>query len=403
MRTRSPRLALLLGFCLASSVWAQTISDPFAEGRRLFEEKKYEEALAKFRLSLEYLPHDPTILSWVGAAQMSLSKYAEAEQSLTEAVERGGTSYEFFELLAASQARQGKWDAALATVKRYREVGPEAERKTNEAKLKNLEVALNLEHRAECLRSEPPAQACAEAALEAAWRVGTQDPAQSATFAQIWLSQGVSESDATRKAELLSRAETASRTWLAAAPPAEANRAKIFLGTTLVRERKFQEALPVLEEASKAEPGNCSVKLELARAYLGQENWAQVKAVATEAIACKPDEPIGYFLRASAEFGLEECPAVVKDGAEYLKRLPPGKEEPKFVKYCKSVLDTQRAQADQEEYKKQMDRWIRQQLEDGDKAVEETLMRGRKKKPPEKDSSKSDAKTGATPPKANTP
>src|SRR5262245_28618362 len=221
MRPRSPRLAVLLGLCLAGTVWAQTISDPFAEGRRLFEEKKYAEALAKFRKSLEYLPHDPTILSWVGAAQISLSQFAEAEQSLTEAVDRGGTSYEFFELLAASQTRQGKWDAALATLARYREVGPEAERKANEEKLRNLEVALHLEKRGECLRREPADQQCADTELESAWKLGTKDPAQAATLAQIWMSEGVSESDPKQKAEFLGRAEAAARTWLGAAAPAE--------------------------------------------------------------------------------------------------------------------------------------------------------------------------------------
>ncbi len=393
MRPRSPHIVPLLGIFLAWSVLAQTISDPFAEGRRLFEEKKYEEALAKFQKSLEYLPHDPTILSWVGASQLSLSRFAEAEQSLTEAVDRGGTSYQFFELLAASQARQAKWDAALGTVKRYREVGPEVERKENEEKLRALDVALHLEKRGECLRRDPPEHPCADTALEAAWQLGANDPAHAATFAQVWLSHGVSETEPARKGELLARAETASRVWVAAAGAAEANRARVFLGTTLVRERKFEEAAGVLEEARTAEPSNCSVKLELARAYLGRENYPKVKAAASEAITCKPEDAIGYFLRASAEFGLEECPAVVKDGAEYLKRVPPGKEEPKFVKYCKSVLESQRAQADQQEYKKQMERWVRQQLEEGDRTVEETLLKPKKKKTPDKENGKGSEKS----------
>lgn len=385
------KLGLLLAcVCIAVLARAQESFDPFAEGRKLFEQKKYEEALAKFQKSLEYLPHDPTILSWIGATYLSLSKYPESEQALTEAVERGGTSYKFFELLSAAQARQGKWDAALATVKKYREVGIEEEKKENEEKLRTFEAALHIEKRVECLHREPPDRACADQELEAAWQLHPKDPAQDVSFTQIWTSKALAETDPARKAEAYARAETSARAWLASAVEAEKPKAKYALATVLVREKKFDEAIPMLEEIRKADPGNCAVKLELSRVFLAKADFAQAKALSSEAIDCRPDETQGYLMRATAEYGLNDCPSVIKDGAEYKKRA--GKEEPKFVAYCRGVLESNQAAVNQQrqhadDYKK----WIEQQLAEGDKAVEEALkprQRGGKKQDDKDDKDK---------------
>lgn len=389
-RTKIVVLALCVG--IAGMLWAQEAFDPFAEGRQLFEQQKYQEALVKFQKSLEYLPHDPTILSWIGATYLSLSKYAEAEQALTEALERGGTSYKFFELLSATQARQAKWDAALATIRRFREVGVEEEKKQNEEKLRTLEAALHLEKRLECLRREPADRACADQELDAAWQIHAKDPAQDVSFTQIWTSKGVAEQDPARKAEAYARAETAARSWLQSAPEADKPKAKMALAIVLVRQKKYDDALPFLEQIRSADPANCAAKLELARAYLGKEDYAQAKTFASEAIECRPEETQGYLLRATAEYGLDDCPSVVRDGAEYKKRAA-GKEAPKFVAYCRSVLDSQRAAVDEKQkHAEDMKRWIQQQLEEGDKAVEEALkprQRTPTKKPDEK-SKKSD-------------
>ncbi len=390
MKLRFWHAAAISCFCLAGILRAETIavSDPFADGRRLFEEKKYEEALTKFQKALEYLPHDPTILSWVGAADMQLSRYSEAEQALKEAVERGGTSYKFFELLAASQAHQSKWDAALATVRKYREVGPDDEKKENEEKLRTLEIALHLEKRLECLRREPPDRACADTELDAAWQLKPTDPAQHVSFTQIWMSKGLAEKDPARKAEFYAKAETAARSWVASAAEADRVRARIALGTVLVRQKKFDDAIPVLAEASKVDPSNCAIRLELARAHLGKEDFEQAKAAASGVIDCHADESQGYLLRATAEYGLEDCRSVIKDGAEYVKRSP-GKEEPKFVVYCRSVIDSQRAEADRQKQAEDYKKWVRQQLEEGDKAVEESINKKPKhngKKQDDKDS-----------------
>lgn len=383
MKSRRWYVAALC-FCLVGVVGAQTFTDPFAEGREAFEAKKYEEALAKFRRALEIVPGEPTILSWVGAANMQLARYAEAEAALTEAVAKGGTAYQFFELLAKSQIHQGKWDAALATIRRYREVAPEAEKQENEEKLRALESALHLEKRLECLRADPPNLLSADAELETAWKLNAKDPAQYVSFAQIWTSKALAEKDPVRKAEYYARAEAAARAWVAsAADAAEKIRAKTALGTVLVRQKKYDEAITVLDEASKAEPSNCALKLQIARAYLGKEDFRQAKAMASEAIDCAPAEPQGYLLRATAEYQLEDCPSVVKDGAQFAQRAP-GKEEPKFITYCKSVIKWERAQADRQKHADDYKKWILQQLEEGDKAVEESIGK------PKKDEKKND-------------
>jgi tetratricopeptide (TPR) repeat protein len=338
--------------------------DPFEAGRKLFEQQKYAEALAKFQETLKWVPEDPLVLSWIGACHVSLSQFPEAEKALKAAIDNGGNSYKFFELLTVSQVRQAKWDDALATIKRYRETATADEVQQNLDKLRAVESALHLEKRVACLRLDPPDKDCADAEAETAWALGAQDPAQSAQFAQIWLARGASETDPARRDAMYARAEAASRAWLAAAPAPDSARAKASLGTALVRQKKLDEALTVLEEAIQADPLNCALRGEVTRVHLAREDFPAAKAAATEMIACRSDDPQGWLFRAMAEHGLENCPGVLKDGAEYMKRAP-GKDEPKFVTYCKQVLDWKKAE---DERKKQLDeykKWVQQQLESG--------------------------------------
>src|SRR5262249_36888136 len=146
--------------------------------------------------------------------------------------------------------------------------------------------------------------------------------AQAPTFTQIWLSRGAMEQDPAKKAELYGRAEAAVRTWLASAPDADKVRAKTTLANLLLRQKRYDDAIPLIEELKAGDPANCSARLELARAYLGKEDYPKARAAAADAVECQPAEPQGYLLRATAAYAADDCPAVVKDGAEYAKRAP---------------------------------------------------------------------------------
>ena len=333
MRPRRTLFAVLLGALLCGAVFAQ-FEDPFQEGKRLFEEKKFAEALERFKQALEYLPDDQSILSWIGACHMSLAQYPEAEVALGKAIDAGGRDYRFFELLAASQVQQRKWDAAIATVKKYRDLTPDAEEAEHDQTLRTLESALRLEKRADCAAAEPPDRACTDAEAEAAWALKPLDPTQYDRFMQIWIGKAVIEQDPAKREEYLSRTEIAAKTWIPSATGADAIRAKAILGNVFLRQKRYDEAQATLEEVKKADPTFCAVMFDLARVQLGKGDFNAAKGMATEGIACAPDDPQGYLLRATAEYGLDDCPAVVKDGAEFAKRAA-GKASPMFMNWLR--------------------------------------------------------------------
>jgi len=361
-------MRMLLFLVLLSGAWPAAAQfdaeDPFEAGKKLFGEQKYTEALAKFQETLKWIPDDPTVLSWIAATHVQLSQFPEAEKSIQAAIANGGTSYQFYEMLTVSQVRQSKWDEALATIGKYRKIAPEAELKTNEPKLRAVEAALHLEKRGECLRRDPPDRDCADAEAEAAWNLGVNDPAQHAQFTQIWLIRGANTTDPAKKAEMYARAEKAARAWVGSAQPADAVRAKAALGTALVRQKKYDDAIPLLEEARRAEPTNCAILLELTRIHLAKEDYAAAKSTSSELATCRPDDPQPYLLRAMAEQGLGDCPAVIKDGAEYMKRAP-GKEEPKFVTYCKQMAEWEKNESKRQKQLEDYKKWVKQQLESG--------------------------------------
>lgn len=364
MKSNLRLFALLLAALLAASASAQ-FDDPFVEGKRLFEAQKFAESLEKFKEALQYVPDDQSILSWIGACHMSLAQYPEAEQALGKAIDAGGRDYRFFELLAASQVQQRKWDAAIGTVKKYRDLAPDDEEKGHDAVLRNLESALRLEKRVDCLRREPPDRECDDAEAEAAWRLEPTDPVQYNRFMQIWIAKGASEQDPAKRAEYMARSEKSILAWLPNAPAADAPRLKAILGNIYLKQKRYDEAITTLEAVKAADPTLCSVRFDLVRVHLGKNELETAKSLATEAIACAPDDPQGYLLRATAEYGLDDCPAVVKDGAEFAKRAA-GKTSPKFVAYCKNVMDWEKSEKDRQKRVDEYKKWLLQQIEYGD-------------------------------------
>jgi tetratricopeptide (TPR) repeat protein len=251
------------------------------------------------------------------------------------------------------------------TVKKYRDLTPDAEEGEHDQVLRTLESALRLEKRADCVAAEPPDRDCGDAEAEAAWALKPQDPTQYNRFMQIWIAKAVVEQDPAKREEYLRRTETAATTWLPSATGAEAVRAKAILGNVYLRQKRYDEAQATLEEVKKADPTFCGVQFDLARVQLGKGDFNAAKAVATEAIACAPDDPQGYLLRATAEYGLDDCPSVVKDGAEFAKRAA-GKASPKFVSYCKNVMDWEKSEKDRQKRVDEYKKWLMQQIEYGD-------------------------------------
>jgi tetratricopeptide (TPR) repeat protein len=376
MRSRCALWIAVLAVVCSTAVLAQ-YEDPNVEGRHLFEEKKYAEAIVKFTEALNYLPNDPSILSWLAACHLNLGHLPQAEDALSRAIAAGGKEYRFFELLAATQFQLKEIDAAIATVHKYREVAPAAEQAQNDAKLRVVESEMHLAKRVECLKKDPPDKACGDAEAEAAWALESKSITHALQFSQIWNYAAGAEQDPVKRDQYLQRTEVATREWLKSATGADALRAKSVLGSVLTRQKRYDEAITVLGEIVAADPSRFSARVDLIRAYLAKEDFVAAKQASSDAIALAPEDPQGYLHRAMAEYGLEDCPAAVKDGAEYVKRAA-GKPTPKFLEYCKGVMQWEQAERDRkkhqvEDYKK----WLMQQLDYGD----EESTDGQAKKP----------------------
>lgn len=378
MRFRFIVFAVVVAALVCGAALAQ-FEDPFVAGKSLFEQKKYAEALERFKEAAQYLPNDQSILSWIGACHMSLAQYPEAEQALSRAIDAGGRDYRFFELLAASQVQQKKWDAAIASVKRYRDLTPDEEEKGHDEVLRTLESALRLEKRVVCLKSDPPDRACGEAEADAAWALKPNDPATYNTFMQIWYAAAVGEQDLVKREEYFRRTESAATTWLQHATGDDVQKAKMTLSSVYLKQKRYDDAIVVLDQIKAANPTYCVARFDLTRAYLGKGEFEKSKALAADAIACAPDDPQGYLLRATAEYGLDDCPSVVKDGAEFAKRAA-GKASPKFVSYCKNVIDWEKSEKDRQKRLDEYKKWLMQQIEYGDEEAGEEAAQPPKKK-----------------------
>ncbi len=365
MKRRFAMMIAVLCVALHGAALAQ-FEDPNVAGRQLFDEKKFVEAAAKFKEALTYRSNDPSILSWLAACHLNLGQLPEAEDALARAIAAGGKEFRFFELLAATQFQQKKIDQAIATVRKYREVTPEAEQATNDAKLRTFEAEMHLAKRVECLRQTPPDRAGADAAAETAWVLEAKSLTHASQFAQIWNVAAGAEQDPAKRDEFLKRTETATREWLKTATGPDALRAKTILGSVLTKQKRYDDSIPLLREIIAADPTRFAARIDLIRAYLAKEDFNAAKQAASEAIAIAPNNPQGYLHRAMAEYGLEDCPSVVKDGTEFA-RLAAGKPSPKFLEYCKGVLDWQQSEKDRKnqqvaDYKK----WLMEQLDYGD-------------------------------------
>lgn len=384
MKQRFALVAALACLVFSGAVVAQ-FEDPNVAGRQLFDQKKFAEAAVKFKEALTYVPNDPSILSWLAACHLNLSQYPEAEDALARAVAAGGKEFRFFELLAATQYEQKKVDAAIATVKKYREVAPAEDLKQNEVKLRPFESELHLAKRLECLRATPPNRACGDAEAEAAWAVGANEPKWYQQFAEIWAAAAETpELEAAKRDDYLKRAETATRGWMTIATGPDLLRAKTVLGGLLTKQKRYEDAIPLLQEIVAADPTQISARITLIRAYVFKEDFVTAKQAATEAIAVAPENPQGYLYRAMAEYRLEDCPAVVKDGAEYAKRSA-GKPVPGFLSTCKNVLEFEQSEKDRkrrevDDYKK----WLMQQLDYGDEESSDAAPAKKPEAPPKK-------------------
>jgi tetratricopeptide (TPR) repeat protein len=124
MRTRFVAPIALLAALWSGMVLAQ-YEDPNVEGRHLFEEKKFAEAAVKFKEALNFLPNDPSILSWLAACHLNLNQLPEAEDALARAIAAGGKEYRFFELLAATQFQLKKYDDAIESFRQSIRLKPD--------------------------------------------------------------------------------------------------------------------------------------------------------------------------------------------------------------------------------------------------------------------------------------
>ena len=320
-------------------------NDNFAEGQRLFNEKKFEAALEQFKEADALVPNEPRVYSWIAACLNELGRYAEAEKRLQGALEIIRESQKqdasklvtvppidvgYFQLLALIQTNLHEYEKARATLDTYKfnDDGSEDAKNTKQAlaTAKQTIRARMVVIGTECVKTGD--LECTRKAFSQAEAIQRSNPPLLETVARDAVAKADREPNKTdeekaNRAKQFDVAVKTTRMWVAEAPSSpDAQRllAKALAGGRT--KEGCEEATKVLnalwDASSDPAKRDSTIQLDLAVAQYCLENWDQAAAAASSFIALNPDDPRGrgYCLRSSAQFQLGRCPETIEDGAK---------------------------------------------------------------------------------------
>ncbi len=319
-------------------------NESFAEGQRLFNEKKFEAALEQFKEADALVPNEPRVYSWIAACLNELGQYAEAEKRLLRALEIIRETQKqdasklvtvppidvgYFQLLALIQTNLHQFEKARKTLETYTfpDDGSEDAKTTKQAleaskqTIRARMVAIG----SECLRAgdvECTRQALTHA--DALVRT-TQSPREALAKNAVARAEGEpsgTDAEKASRAKLFDTAVQATRFWLEESPNSlEAQR---LLAKALVGGRTkagCEEATKILTALWDASPDpaqrDSTIQLELAVAQGNcLERWEPAVAAASSFIALNPDDARGqgYCVRSYAQYQLGRCAETIEDG-----------------------------------------------------------------------------------------
>jgi tetratricopeptide (TPR) repeat protein len=320
-------------------------NDNFAEGQRLFNEKKFQAALDQFKEADALVPNEPRVYSWIAACLNELGQYAEAEKRVQGALEIIRESQKqdasklvtvppidvgYFSLLALVQTNLHEYEKARATLDTYKfnDDGSEDAKNTKQAlaTAKQTIRARMVVIGTECLKTGD--LDCTRKAFSQAEAMQRSNPPLLETVARDAVAKairepGKTEEEKANRAKQFDVAVKTTRMWVAEAPSSpEAQRllAKALAGgRTKEGCEEATKVLTALWDAS-TDPAkrDSTIQLELALAYQCLEHWEQEAAAASQFITLNPDDARGqgYCIRSYAQYRLGRCPETIEDGAK---------------------------------------------------------------------------------------
>jgi tetratricopeptide (TPR) repeat protein len=337
-------------------------NDNFAEGQRLFNEKKFQAALDQFKEADALVPNEPRVYSWIAACLNELGQYAEAEKRVQGALEiiREAQKQDasklvtvppidvgYFSLLALVQTNLKEYEKARATLDTYKfnDDGSEDAKNTKQAlaAAKQTIRARMVVIGTECVKTGD--LECTRKAFSQAEAIQPSNPPLLETVARDAVAKAdrepkKTEEEKANRAKQFDVAVKTTRMWVAEAPHSpEAQRllAKALTGgRTKEGCEEATKVLTTLWDAS-TDPAkrDSTIQLDLAAAQSCLEQWEQAAAAASQFITLNPDDARGqgYCIRSIAQFKLGHCPETIEDGA----RCKDGTAQP-LVEACQKHI-----------------------------------------------------------------
>jgi tetratricopeptide (TPR) repeat protein len=357
--------AVLLGAPPARS----DANESFAEGQRLFNEKKFEAALEQFKEADALVPNEPRVYSWIAACLNELGQYAEAEKRLVRALEIIRESQKqdasklvtvppidvgYFQLLSLIQTNLHEFEKARNTLETYTfpDDGSEDAKKTKQAleASKQTVRARMVAIGTDCVRAGD--LECGRKALTQAEAIQKANSSLRESLARDAVVRadrepGATDEEKANRAKQFESAVKVTRFWLEEAP--NSPDAQRLLAKALAGGRTkegCEEATRVLTAlwSASTDPAkrDSTIQLDLAVAYSCLEHWEQASAAASSFIELNPTDPRGqgYCLRSFAQFQLGHCPETIEDGAR-CKNADGTARQLKHVEVCQQHLDKQ--------------------------------------------------------------
>jgi tetratricopeptide (TPR) repeat protein len=317
-------LAALLAFSTAA--WPAFQTDFTADGLKALDEQRYEAAAQAFTKAIEADPKDHGAHFYLGLAYSFLGKDAEgvaeyrkalelkprlyeaelntgilllrqknpadALPLLADAVEQKPAEFQPVSYLAEAQLATGSFDSAEASFRRAVELDPKSA-------ASELGLARALARQEKLADSEPHYRKAGE--LDAGYRDALLELAslyekkgQSAEAVAIYREFPDNAAAQREMAQLL----LASKQYTDAIPQLEAAYAKsatqpnrVALVKALLAVKQLDRAMPLLEQAVAAEPGNYDLRMLYALTLRDQKKYPPAAAQFLEAAKLKPSDP----------------------------------------------------------------------------------------------------------------